>query len=64
MPTLRTSAGGLKVIDTSGFGGRGNNYCGAVQTIMMGETWNFQAGHRDGVGLGPNFTDGLEIAFL
>jgi len=32
--------------------------------VMAGETWNFQAWHRDGVGLGSNFTDGLEIQFL
>ncbi len=32
-------------------------------TIMAGQTWNFQAWHRDGVGLGSNFTDGLEVAF-
>ncbi len=34
-----------------------------VVTIMAGETWNFQAWHRDQVGLGSNFTDGLEITF-
>ena len=28
-----------------------------------GETWFFQAWYRDGVGLGSNFTDGLEVAF-
>ncbi len=28
-----------------------------------GDTWNFQAWHRDNVGLGSNFTDGLEINF-
>lgn len=32
-------------------------------TIMAGDTWNFQAWHRDPVGVGSNFTDGLEIAF-
>jgi hypothetical protein len=30
---------------------------------MAGQTWNFQAWHRDQVGLGSNFTDGLEIQF-
>ena len=28
-----------------------------------GDTWNFQAWHRDGVGLGSNFTPGVEITF-
>ena len=32
-------------------------------TVMSGETWNFQAWYRDGVGVGSNFTDGLEISF-
>ena len=32
-------------------------------TIMAGETWNFQAWFRDGVGLGSNFTDGYSIDF-
>lgn len=31
--------------------------------VAAGETWNFQAWHRDVVGLGSNFTDGLEIDF-
>ena len=31
--------------------------------VNAGETWNFQAWYRDPVGLGSNFTDGLEIAF-
>lgn len=31
--------------------------------IMSGETWNFQGWYRDPVGLGSNFTDGLEIMF-
>ena len=35
-----------------------------VVSVMAGETWNFQAWHRDGVGLGSNFTDGLEVTFL
>lgn len=33
-------------------------------TIMPGDTWNFQAWHRDIVGLGSNFSDGLEITFI
>ncbi|MEM1450357.1 MAG: hypothetical protein AAGI22_14670 [Planctomycetota bacterium] len=35
-------------------------------TVQAGETWNFQAWHRDAVGgsATSNFTDGLEIAFL
>ena len=32
--------------------------------VVAGETWNFQGWHREGVGLGSNFTDGIEIAFL
>lgn len=35
----------------------------ALRTIMPGDTWNFQGWHRDGVGLGSNFTDGLELMF-
>lgn len=35
---------------------------GAV-AVLPGETWNFQAWHREGVGLGSNFTDGLSIQF-
>ena len=35
---------------------------GNVQT-MAGDSWFFQAWHRSGVGLGSNFTDGLEINF-
>ncbi len=31
--------------------------------VLPGDTWNFQAWHRDGVGLGSNFTDGLEVQF-
>ena len=31
--------------------------------IMAGDTWNFQAWHRDTVGVGSNFTDGIEIVF-
>ncbi len=30
---------------------------------MPGDTWYFQAWHRDGVGFGSNFTNGLEITF-
>lgn len=30
---------------------------------MPGESWSFQAWHRDGVGAGSNFTDGFEIQF-
>ena len=32
-------------------------------TIMAGETWNYQAWHRDPVGVGSNFTGGLEVMF-
>ena len=32
-------------------------------TIAPGDTWNFQAWHRDPVGLGSNFTDGVTIDF-
>lgn len=31
--------------------------------IVAGQAWNFQAWHRDPVGLGSNFTNGLEISF-
>jgi len=31
--------------------------------VMSGQTWNFQAWHRDSVGLGSNFTDGISIGF-
>ena len=31
---------------------------------MAGQSWNFQAWHRDSVGLGSNFTDGLELPLL
>ena len=34
-----------------------------LATAMAGDSWNFQAWHRDGVGQGSNFTDGLEIVF-
>lgn len=36
---------------------------GNFVSVMAGETWNFQAWHRDTVGLGSNFTEGLEIMF-
>lgn len=36
---------------------------GSFASIIAGETWNFQAWHRDGVGLGSNFSDGFEISF-
>ena len=36
---------------------------GGFASVMAGETWNFQAWHRDTVGLGSNFTEGLEIIF-
>lgn len=32
-------------------------------SVVAGETWNFQAWHRDSVGLGSNFTDGIELTF-
>ena len=32
-------------------------------SVGSGETWNFQAWYRDPVGVGSNFTDGVEIAF-
>jgi len=32
-------------------------------TVMSGETWNFQAWHRDSVGLGSNFTNGVSVSF-
>ena len=32
-------------------------------SVGSGETWNFQAWYRDPVGVGSNFTDGLEISF-
>ncbi len=31
--------------------------------VLAGQTWYFQAWHRDGVGLGSNFTDGIQIDF-
>ncbi len=31
--------------------------------VMAGQTWNFQAWFRDSIGIGSNFTDGLEIQF-
>lgn len=32
-------------------------------SVVAGDTWNFQAWHRDSVGLGSNFTDGLALTF-
>ena len=32
-------------------------------SIMSGETWNFQAWHRDVVGVGSNFTNAIELVF-
>lgn len=32
--------------------------------VQPGETWYFQAWHRDAIGLGSNFTDGLAVDFL
>jgi hypothetical protein len=32
-------------------------------SALAGETWSFQSWHRDGVGLGSNFTDGLEVTW-
>ncbi len=37
---------------------------GTPQTITAGETWHFQAWHRDSTALGSNFTDGIAIGFL
>ena len=34
-----------------------------VVSVMPGQTWYFQAWHRDGVGLGSNFTRGLQLDF-
>ena len=36
---------------------------GGTTATVAGDTWNFQGWYRDGVGLGSNFTDGLEILF-
>lgn len=36
---------------------------GTFVAVAPGDTFNFQAWHRDPVGLGSNFTNGLEIAF-
>lgn len=36
---------------------------GSFASVSAGESWNFQAWHRDGAGLGSNFTDGIEITF-
>lgn len=34
---------------------------GGSVSAMPGETWNFQAWHRDGVGLGSNLTDAVSV---
>ena len=36
---------------------------GGTTGTSAGQTWNFQAWYRDGVGLGSNFTDGISITF-
>lgn len=36
----------------------------ATVGALAGDTWNFQAWFRDGVGLGSNFSNGLEVLFL
>ena len=36
---------------------------GGTTATVAGDTWNFQAWYRDGVGLGSNFTDGIQISF-
>ena len=36
---------------------------GGTVPTTAGQTWNFQGWHRDGVGLGSNFTDGISITF-
>lgn len=35
----------------------------ATVPVMSGQSWNFQAWFRDQVGLGSNFTDGIEVTF-
>ena len=35
----------------------------AFVPVLPGETWYFQAWHRDDVGLGSNFTDAVELTF-
>ena len=37
---------------------------GGFVSVLPGDTWNFQAWHRDTVGLGSNFTNGVEVEFL
>ena len=37
---------------------------GGFISVLPGDTWNFQAWHRDTVGLGSNFTNGVEVEFL
>lgn len=36
---------------------------GAFVSVVAGDSWSFQAWHRDVVGLGSNFTDGVEVTF-
>ena len=36
---------------------------GGFVAVMPGDSWNFQAWHRDAIGLGSNLTDGLQIMF-
>lgn len=36
---------------------------GSIVSVTSGQSWHFQAWHRDGTGLGSNFTDGLQIDF-
>ena len=36
---------------------------GGVFAVSAGQTWNFQAWYRDGVGAGSNLTDGYQIDF-
>lgn len=36
---------------------------GGIASAMAGDQFNFQAWHRDNVGFGSNFTDGLQIDF-
>ena len=36
---------------------------GGTVATTPGQTWNFQAWYRDGVGLGSNLTNGVEVVF-
>jgi len=63
MPSQILSTGGAGEFSLSlplGSFPQGNGFV----AVMPGETWNFQAWHRDGVGQGSNFTDGLSVMFL